>query len=248
MKGWPDYTRVTGLVEDLDEFGDNAPIGIGEGAARLGAIKTFDPRGRVIFQEDFEAAVLHWENNSAGVGGSQALDTAYVRNGNQSCRLTTNTGAGRESSITRYVPQPALKQVGLEVSLCLPVLYGSFVVRLEVYRGGDSIHAAVRFNEALRRIEYYTSLFAWADTGFVYDETFQLGLFNTIKFVADFQHDEYIRLLYNYQELDMKGIPTAWLGWAIWPHMRICLDAVGDNTNNTACYVDDLILTTMEPQ
>jgi len=248
LKGWPDYTRVTGLVENYDEYAQNYPVGMGDGAARMGSIKTYDMRGRVIFMDDFEATVLKWERANVGVGGSQALDTLHARNGNQSCRLTTNTGAGRQSQITRYIPQPRMARIGLEMSFYIPISFGIFEILLRSFDGGDANYTGVRFVEATRTIEYLDDVGAWVDTGFVWDANNRYGIFNTLKFVIDYQQDEYVRILYNYQELDLTGIPTQWFGWAIDPRMQLMANAVGDNINNIDCYVDDVIATTMEPE
>lgn len=248
MKGWPDYVRTTGLVENYDEFAQNYPVGIGDGAARLGSIKTYDMRGRAIFMDDFEAAVLKWQTVNAGVGGSQAIDTLHARNGNQSCRLTTNTGAGRQSQIERSVPQPRQQRVGLEASFYTPTDFEIFEMLLVSYDGTDTIFAGVRLVEATRTIEYLDDIGAWINSGFTWDHTDVYGLFNTAKIVIDYKQNEYTRLLYNHQELNMTGIATWTFGWAIDPSIRMILNAEGDNINNIACYADDVILTTMEPE
>jgi len=248
MKGWPDYTRVTGLVENYDEFGQNYPVGIGDGAARLGSIRTYDMRGRVWWMDDFEAAVLKWNTAAGGVGGSQSLDTQYARNGNQSVRLTTATGVARRSEIWRAFPRPRKATIGLEVSIAAAANFGEIIIQVTMFDGTDQTNTMLQINEAAQRINYFDSAGAWVDTGFAWGAYDEDGLFQTFKIVQDYEMNEYVRVLYNYQELDMAGIPCRTVGFVSPSMMVVRINARGDNMNNIDCYVDDVILTIMEPK
>jgi len=247
LKGWPDYTRVTGLVENYDEYAQNYPVGMGDGAARMGSIKTYDMRGRVWWMDGFEATVLHWNKTNGGVGGSQALDTAHARNGNQSCRLTTNTGAARASMIWHTFPRPAKENIGLEVSIAASMGFGEIEIWLILYDNVSASAAALLIDEAAETISYRNDTPGWTDTGFDWDHYADPGIFQTFKLVQNYHTDEYKRALYNYQELDLTGEPCHILP-AAWPaYMYVRINAIGDDLNNVDCYVDDVILTIMEP-
>lgn len=248
MKGWPDYVRTTGLVENYDEFAQNYPVGIGDGAARLGSIKTYDMRGRAIFLDDFEAAVLHWETTNLGAGGSQALDTTHVRNGNQSVKLVTNTGIAPASAISRKFPLPKRERIGIETSLTLENQADNFRIGIDLYDGTDHSLAMLQFRTGWQRIEYWSAARTWVNTGLVWCSDYDPFLFNTIKLVLNYKTNEYVRIMYDYQEIDMTGIPLEVGGGPVIPHMELRYDAVGDTSNNRTAYVDDVILTTMEPK
>lgn len=247
VRGWPDYTRVTGLVENYDEFGNNYPIGIGDGASRLGSIKTYDMRGRVWWMDDFGSCVLHWPTSSIGVGGSQALTDQYARHGDQSVELISNTGVGRESQIIRHLPQPRQRQIGVETSFSTEDDFDSLEMRAEVFAGTDSVEVGIQFDEAALDINYLNAAGGWTNTGMLWADTGNLDLFHTCKIVFNYETLEYVRILFNDQEVALAGIPIFTPGLLWDPQMIITIDNVGDNANNVSACIDDVILTTMEP-
>ena len=247
VRGWPDYTRVTGLVENYDEFGNNYPIGIGDGASRLGSIKTYDMRGRVWWMDDFEAGVLHWPTSSVGVGGSQALTNVHARYGSVSTALVSNTGAGRESQIIRHLPQPRQRQIGIEMSFSAQDNFGFLEMRAELFTGANSMEVGIQFDEAALNINYLNAAGGWTNTGMFWADMGNLDLFHACKIVLNYQTLEYIRILFDDQEVALAGIPIQQPGLLWDPQMIMTIDNVGNNVNNVAACIDDVIITIMEP-
>ena len=248
MKGWPDYTRVTGLVENYDEFGHNYPIGIGDGAARLGSIKTFDMRGRLWWMDDFQPTTLHWPTSSVGVGGSQALTNLYAKTKDHSVALVSNTGAGRESQMIRHLSQPRHRKLGIEMSFSALANFGTIEFIIELFEGGDSVQVGLQFDEGAMDINYMDDVGAWINTHMFWADMGSLDLFHTCKIVFDYDTREYIRVLFDDQEFQMPGIPIFAPGLLWDPQMIIRIDNVGDGVNNVAACIDDVIITTMEPE
>ena len=248
MKGWPDYTRVTGLVENYDEYAQNYPVGIGDGTARLGSIKTYDMRGRVWQLEDFEAAVLHWHTLNVGIGGAQGLITDYVRNGNQALGLTSNTGAFRQSTAWRYFQMPRNQNMGAELSFSQEVDFRELQILVQVDDGTNYSYANVAILEGPPAMIQYQTAAGWIDTGLNVVLSNDLTLFHTLKIAFDYDLDEWIRILYDDQEIDLQHTAMQHPAGGVAPRTHVILSNVGDNVNNSRICIDDLILTIMEPE
>lgn len=248
MKGWPDYTRVTGLVENYDEFAQNYPVGIGDGAARLGSIKTYDMRGRVYWMDDFKASILKWPTFSVGVGGSQRLSTYRARNGNQSVEFVSNTGVVRDSYMQHWVALPREVTIGAETHISLAANFGRATFTVRLYDGVNRCTASINIDEAANQIQYLDEFGAYADTGFNPGLTGATEHFHAIKMVWDYDTDEWLRVMYDHQELNLNREAMQNPGWPVPPAAQILVGNGGDGVNNVPIYVDDFIMTTMEPE
>jgi len=248
MKGWPDYTRVTGLVDNYDEYGQNYPVGIGDGAARLGSIKTYDMRGRVWWMDDFEAAVLHWKTHTAGAGANVALSTIEARNGNQSVALTSGTGSPKQADIQRIISMPVLKKLGIESHIALPTNFGAFSLRCNIYDGVNRSAMWIYISEATGQLSYVNDAAGWTNLSIPLCLSGDPNHFHDLKLVCDFESDEWLRILWDNKETSM-GRESMYASADVSPcRLDIWMQAIGDGSNNTTTYIDDVIITTMEPR
>ncbi|GAH47647.1 unnamed protein product, partial [marine sediment metagenome] len=65
---------------------------MGEIAARLGSIVTYDKRGDVVDFDNFEFPVLRWDINVVGSESYARLDSAQCRSGAQCMKMFTDNG------------------------------------------------------------------------------------------------------------------------------------------------------------
>ena len=247
MKGWPDYTRVTGLVDNYDEFAQNYPVGIGDGAARLGSIKTYDMRGRVWWMDDFEAATLHWGTSSSGTGGTQRLSSDYARTGEQSLRLQANTGAIRQSAAAHRLPLPRERKIGIEQHISNEAGFDTLEARINVDLNGDRVSPWLKLYEPDLVLFYLDHNNIYQPTGIDTGLTNDLDHFHSMKAVIDYKTNTWVRIMWDAQEIDMTGIPLRHTALGGRSSMYIQYDNIGDNIGNSNIYIDDVILTIMEP-
>jgi len=248
VRGWPDYTNVTALVDNYDEFGQNYPVGGGDIAARLGSIKTYDMRGRVYWMDDFEAAVLKWKTFGLGAGGSQALTTDYARNGNQSVKLTSNIGPPNISSIRHEIALPRNVKMGFEVHISMAAGFNLMDIEALLADGSTISHATVRIDEVTNQLLYLDEHDIFVDTGLDLCLSTYEDHFHAIKLVWDYETDEWLRIMYDHQELNLHRAAMRNNAWFFWPAATLSISNYGDNVNNVPVYVDDAILTVMEPE
>jgi len=248
VKGWPDYVRTTGLVENYDEYAQNQAVGIGDGAARLGSIKTYDMRGRVWFYDDFEAAALHWPATNVGVGGAQHLVSDHVRNGEQALGLQANTGAGRQSRVFRVFQLPRSIPLGVEVSFAEEVNFGMITMVIDLDDSMQRTIASIRVDEAAGQLQYQSDGGGWTNSGVQLGLSHNLSHFHTVKTVFDYNTDERLRILYDDQEVNLNR-EAMWTPVTLGArYMVVRLRNDGDNVNNARVRFDDFIITTMEPE
>jgi len=256
--GLPDYSaaKPTGAV----------PVGptytltdVGENAARLGSIDTYDRRGSIVFLDDFEGPVLRWRSDYGPVGSYARLDSDSARSGVQAVKLHSVDEAGPISGhagIQRRESANRSRQLGLEFSFntlsidCDLIVYMNLT---EATSGGlrKETFAKLKIDPNARKI-YVTSdditYIEVADTGILSLRPFE---FNTVKLVVDFENEAFMRLLFNHDEHDISHIACpATLAGAWVPatrYVEIQIDMINRGITGGECWCDDVILTQNEP-
>lgn len=220
---------------------------LGELAARLGSINTFDRRGDVIWFDDFEENLAKWQTSATGTGAWAALSTDYSRSGAMSAKLTTGDTANQFTFIVKRLGLSALEtRFGLEFSVQLHN-FARLYAYLQIYREGWIYTTAIRYDPATGVLEYYSSTPAWVAL------TAALALkvtncWHTIKLVQDQTAlGDYTRLLVDNQNLDVAGIACHRTETDVAEHMMIWIQSQAVLNSNSSMYIDDVILTQNEP-
>lgn len=240
--GHPDYgleapTKTIHTVTDLGEL-----------AARLSSIDTFDRRGDVVWLDDFESGLQKWELLGVGAGWSTTWSPDEARNGGFSAKLLTGPVAGRTVYMNHYQPYPVLSRMGFEFSFSRGVAWRELWLRIALYDGTYQHEAVIRW-------KFADSSFYYQDSGGVDVKlTPPLGiwvnvrLFNTLKLVVDFVKEEYFELIVNSQIFPLAGIkyekttpfPTKELIMQVGLETEVNLQAL--------MHVEDAIITQNEPE
>ncbi len=218
---------------------------LGELAARLGSIDTFDRRGDVVWLDDFEDGVLMWEAVLAGVGAAVASDVTRSRSGGKSCKLTTGSTGIYTVEIKHCEPILELSRIGLEVHI---TTHASVVIylTLDVYDGTDIVRGQIAYDATTNRLYYQNSSGAMVQlaTGVnLYVSDYQ---FHAFKLVVDTAGEKYERLVVNDTEYDLSAYALRKAADATWSHVEVRLTVVGNNAGNYSVYGDDVIMTQNE--
>ena len=220
---------------------------LGELAARLGSINTFDRRGDVLLLDDFEAGIDKWEVIVGGSGDSVTLSSARARNGRYSALLTADSGVAPAALMLRQLPYPVLSRFGLEVSFNfdVPVARLAFLFQLE--DGTNKTVFIVRWEDADGELQYQDSSGSYVAFATNVDPQVPETLFHTLKLVVDGVNGKYARVLYDNTEYDLGDIAAQVAASAVSPRLGVQIALTATVGQAQLVYADDVIITQNEP-
>src|SRR3990167_1185649 len=152
------------MTRSYPDWGRSAPVAtvapladLGELAARLGSINTYDRRGNVAWLDDFEATLNKWGTGGDGTGNAVAISTSRARHGAQSVKLTTGSTGAKESEIFHPEAYPVLGKYGIEYSFVLgsSALYQDVI--LVHYNGANSYIYQIRYDKGANQLQIVDS-------------------------------------------------------------------------------------------
>jgi len=222
-------------------------LDIGELAARLGSINTFDRRGNVIWLDDFETNLKHWYSSAAPLWTGIEKSDEAARNANYSCKLTTPTAIDTVRYIGKYLPLPTLSKIGFEFSYAMYLDIKYIYCKLSFLHTTGKNEFALRYDRYNRTLAYLNSSGSYTDLSGTPSHNMLYHAWNTIKLVVDYKTKKYVRALLNSFSWDLKDIAgdsdTAYYTPSLWIETRIQNRSAGEHY----VYIDDAIITQNEP-
>lgn len=240
-RGLPDYgiaapKEVTGGTSDL-----------GEVAARLGSIVTYDRRGDVVDFDNFDNSVLKWITDLQGTGAYVRLDSTSVKSGSQAVRLHTPNELAAHAYMSKYIPLLGQKSLGLETSFS----YLSSDVTLRVtfwyYNGTQYAVASYRIDIAENNLSILLSDNTWEVITTDIAELNFYHCFHTVKIVADFDTGKYKRVLIDDAEYDMSDKSMRIAASVTTRRLAITVQISNKVDTGGDVWIDDIIWTLGEP-
>jgi len=242
------------MAKGQPDFGQYAPtetiVGLsdmGELAARLKSISTFDRRGNVIFLDDFEDGIVKWGKYSAAGGGSVEWDATRARNGGFCAKLSTGGSTDDDASAFRNLPYPKLSKIGGEVSVSLGVYLKTILWMLRLDSGTSILEAKVRWTKATKTWACDASGAGWTDLAPITTLETSVVLFHTFKLVCDFPNQRYDKLVVNNTIFDLSALVIPSISPGDAPYLRPRLEITTPSNNAGVVYFDDIIITQNEP-
>lgn len=239
--GGPDWS-TGGQISTVHTIED-----LGELAARLGSIDTFDRRGNVLAFDDFESGIGKWYR-SGDAGYDISWDGNHGRNGGFCCKIMTGGAAGRVAYIYRRFGYPVLSRLGFEFSFAT-FLFGRYLELKTDLQTAAGLHSP-----AIRYVAL-TDTFEYNDDAGIYQTIPDLTWrpmdtawgFDTIKLVVDYISNEYVRLIVNNQVIDLSGISYQVGTVPAIPYGTLEIRLTTDVAAQARTWVDDVIVTQNEP-
>lgn len=236
------------------DYGIGAPVGtiypvldVGELAARLGSPVTFDRRGNVLWYDDFESTLMHWNSNQA-IGGTRLFQTAEAaRSGALSVKMITPPAADTDTYLWCYRPLPAVSKIGLEFSYSMYTQIKYLYIVLKFSERTTQYDCRLRYDRYNTTLAYYNSSGGWTDLAGYVSHQLLYHAWNTFKLVFDYTAHKYSRALLNsfswdLSDISVRTVTGVWTP-ALYIEARITNKTIGDHY----IYADDVILTQNEP-
>jgi len=238
MPDWADR-RKTVLGSALQDMG--------ELAARMGSIVTFDRRGDVVWLDDFEHGIVAWSTAVLGAGAAVDVTAATSLRGGVSCQLTAGSGGGQYAEISRYISSSIGGRVGAKTSFAANADVDRFRLHYVYYSGAILYQAGIEVDVDQQLLRYLDNTLTWT--------TFQTGVtipttsivWNDLKLVSDLDTGKYAHAILGANGFDMSSLDLYRIASAIPPSFLFRLANYGLAGVNGIVYVDDFILTVNEP-
>ena len=220
---------------------------MGELAARLKSIDTFDRRGNVLFLDDFADGIQKWEPYIPVAGGSVEWSAEHSRNGGFSAKLNTIDERGEVVGMSRYQPYPVLSGFGLEVHFTISAFLKYFYLKFLLYDKTWEHHAEIWYYSNTSELYFRNNeIGAWTlieKPIYLHNSPY---LFHAWKLVVDLDKREYVRLISNDRSWDLSGNAYHLTGDPRSPYMMLQVRQTTDSDNVSTIYVDDAIITQNE--
>lgn len=240
-RGQPDFgplaaKEITASISDM-----------GEVAARLGSIVTYDKRGDVVDFDDFEEPVLKWEVSSSLGGALYTFSSASVKSGSQSILLITPASEDANTVMHKMISVLVSRRLGFEISFSDLAGNGSLILFVSYRDGAREYQAKVKLNITEHKLYVSDLAGEWvevADVGILFSATY---MFHTIKAVVDFETAKYVRLLFSNREYDISTHAFYSTPYVIAPRIAIYFYVETAVALSKHVYLDDFIFTQAEP-
>lgn len=220
---------------------------MGELAARLGSIVTFDRRGEIVWMNKFDSGLAEWRPFLAGNDDTITLVADYPYRGNYCAELETQQEVLRGAGIYAYIYPPTVNKWGAEVAFWIKQAFHTFGLELNFMDGTIAYTAAVQLDGQNDEIEVYNSSEAWEVVGTFKTLTSIWGLYHNLKLVGDFDTGYYTRLILDANEIDLSAILMSDPASGPGPLNTIKILFIGDKSGNDKAMVGYAIVTANEP-
>lgn len=220
---------------------------LGELAARLGSIDTFDRRGDIIWLDDFEIAPLKWQVSGTGIGNTQARDATSAHNGGWCCMLITGNAAGNTASMYKILPIYDDQRVGFEASIETSTDLRTIDMPMVWYDGTTKMQGTVRIDVVNSKLQLYNSAGAYVDVATGIYLVPATACYHMIKGVVDYKTGKYVRIMVDGITYDVSAYSLRTTAVAMGPYLRLDVIVTNNAVFNRGINVDDVIVTINEP-
>lgn len=239
--GQPDF-GVYAVKETVSGLAD-----LGELAARLGSIATFDRRGDVVWFDSFESDLSAWYELGTGTDHDAYVSAESARNGAFSCKLITGSGGYGTGMIVHLGGGLVLSKIGLEVSWTFKTALDELRLRFLYYDGARYYDYQIRFDRSSKELRYYDAdgdpiAFATGISLTAHDQ-----LYHTLKFVMDLPNRKYNRVILDNVSYDLSAYPVKTDTSTVSPKYELTIATQVIADSNETSYIDDVIITQNEP-
>jgi hypothetical protein len=220
---------------------------MGELAARLGSIVTYDRRGDVVFYDDFSCGLCGWNTFQLTEVPEPRIVAYPAVRGRYAVRMETYADVGYYATLIRYIPHPALSRIGLEVAFIPTDGSYQFMITLNRHTGTAMLEHSAWYDHTTGQLRIIAAggLIVWVGTPGV--QSTLNNNFISMKLVVDLVAGRYTRLLFNRHRYDVSGYAPYSRPDTTPAVLGVRLRVINTSGTLSVVYVDDVIVTQNEP-
>lgn len=239
--GYPDWGR-----DDPGELLYGLPD-MAELAARLGSIDTHDRHGHVIWLDDFESGIAHWNRGGGGIGNEVVWTAEYNHSGGFCARLTTGNLTDDYAYISKHIMVPVMGRLGLEFALMIGGNIDYVEMRFLLHDGATLWETRINIDPTNNRLQYRDNLGVYQTFAAPVLILRAATMFHIAKLVVDFQAGMYARFIFDNVTYDLSPFAIQGIGGFFAPYIDIMFYAFTSVDDNRNAFIDNVIVTQHEP-
>lgn len=179
---------------------------LGEHAVRVGSPITFDRRGTVIWYDTVQYGLTPWTESGSGTNSSSKLILGGGHFGPYLVEMTADSDGERWRQMWHPMPLIEINKWGLVVSFAVTDDFDYLSFSLNRYDGTYRYQGRIKVVFDPPKLQYRGSDGDDHDIETIPNPVWAYHTFHWIKFVADYETLEYVRVIYNGVEYPLPGI------------------------------------------
>ncbi len=219
---------------------------LGELAARLGAIHTYDRRGYIVYQDDFAHGAGRWTVATSGTGAEVIVSATYPLRLPYCLKLIGGSTSGFSAEVRNFLGDLDPGKIGFEASVAFITDFDEFRIGIETKEGGDVKRGYILLSDTDQKIYYYDDGADYQELGDLPDVTIAQGRYHSMKLVLDFATGYYVRFLLGDIPYDLSPYPFEVFADSTAKQTKVTLKFKSRSGENDYCLVDCVIVTQSE--
>jgi len=226
---------------------DRSPLAdLGELAARLGSIVTYDRRGSVLWFDDFEHGLSPWLPQTSGTGAQVLVVADPTYRGGYAAKCIGGSDSQKVAGVLKRVQPFTLGKLGWEVTLSLGSPNNFVRFHMQHNDGSEIVRWTIELKAETNKLKYRDSNAVYQIfTDHIIPDSDE-ELFHTIKLVVDVQNREYVRFMIDQSEYSLAGIKPEVLADTSDPRLEFYVFVASRDGQNDYIIVDSAIITVGE--
>ncbi len=220
---------------------------MGELAARLGSIVTFDRRGDIILLDDFEDPLMKWNLSGEALGFAGRLDQTGAKTGSQCLKITSPADTDKNVAANRRIDYVGAPRLGQEVSFSRLSSVGYIENRMDVFTGSRKVEFRLKYDQDAGTLSYYDVDGAWQVLASGLTLAVASFYYWTWKLVGDATEEKYARALLGSREHDLSSIAAKASDDTTEASVLVFITSASVNAEARSVLYDHYILTMNEP-
>lgn len=234
------------VLDDESQWGNVLKVGSAELAARLGSVKAWDWRGKVLVSNDFSSGVGNCQVTGSGAGYSASCSPDYSVHGGYALKVFGGSDASKYAKCQWLFGKNPSTRLGLEVAFSNYLTFDYVNIGLLVRAGGNRYNCRFQRDPGSLTLKYQKSDGTWGTIVNTSLAEYPYS-FNYMKIVADFATGYYERFILNAVEYDLSGYAMQAEAAGFLHSIEVEVQVYSVATKNYGIFLDYFTVTLAEP-